>query len=360
MSAPVPHLKGIPVPQKPSSQSIARFSSACLALTLTIVLTGCSSNESTAGDGEITVYSGRSEELVEPLIEKFERESGTKVNVRYGETAAMASQLLEEGDKTKADVFLAQDAGALGAVAKEGLFSRLPDELLRQVPRQYRGSSGTWVGVTGRARVIAFNPETVPESKLPDDIFEITEPQWKGRVGIAPTNASFQSFVTAMRLTEGDERTEKFLTDLRANDVQIRERNGVILDDVDAGRLDLGLINHYYWYEKQAEIGEDKVNAKLHFLRNGDPGALVNVSGVGVLEQSGSDSDARDFVSYLLSEEGQRYFAEQTYEYPLTDDVSPADGLPRIDELSPPDIDLDDLDSLQQTIAMIRDSGLTN
>ncbi len=341
-------------------RSVVRLSSACLALILATVLTACGSNDSAAGDGEITVYSGRAKELVEPLIEKFERESGTKVKVRYGETAAMAGQLLEEGDKTKADVFLAQDAGALGAVANKGLFSRLPDEVLRQVPEQYRGSGNAWVGVTGRARVIAFNPGAVSESELPESIFDITDPKWKGRVGIAPTNASFQSFVTAMRLTEGDGRTKKFLADLRANDVQIREKNGVILDDVDAGRLDLGLINHYYWYEKQAEVGEGKVKAKLRFLKNGDAGALVNVSGVGILKQSSSDSDARDFVSYLLSKEGQRYFAEQTYEYPLTDEVPPANGLPSIDELNPPDIDLDDLNSLQQTIAMIRDSGLTS
>lgn len=344
---------------------ITRFRPAVIASTLVLAvaafgLSACSSDAKSEGDNEITLYSGRSEELIKPLIEQFEDETGIKVNIRSGETAAMAAQILEEGKKSKADVFLAQDAGALGAVNKKDLFGELPSSVTTKVAEQYRGKDNKWVGVTGRARVIAYNPSKVSEEELPNSIYDLTDPKWKGRVAIAPTNASFQAFVTAIRVKDGDDKAEQFLADLAANEVQIREKNGIILDDVDAGTVDLGLINHYYWYEKQAEVGEGNVTAKLHFVGNGDPGALVNVSGVGVLKDSVSDPDTRRFVEYLVSKKGQQYFAEKTFEYPLTDEVSPAAGLPTVEQLDPPSLDLDDLNSLETTIRMISDSGLSS
>lgn len=333
---------------------------ASVAVLAAVGLAACANDEKQDDDGEITVYSGRAEELVGPLIKEFEKKHDIKVTVRYGETAAMASQILEEGSKTKADVFLAQDAGALGAVSKDNLFVELPTSITEQVPADYRGKDNKWVGVTGRARVIVYNPNMITEAELPTSALDLTDPKWSGKVGIAPTNASFQAFVTAIRVEKGDAAAERFLSGLKNNNPQLREKNGLILDDVDSGQFPIGLINHYYWYEKQAEVGEGKVTAKLHFLRNGDPGALVNVSGAGILKQSKSDKDARTFVEYLLSKQGQQYFAEETFEYPLAAGVQAAPGLPSLSELNPPKVDLDDLDSLETTVRMIKDSGLTS
>ena len=310
-------------------------------------------------DGTITVYSGRNESLVGPLIEQFEQETGITVEVRYGNTAQMAAQLQEEGERTPADIFYAQDAGALGAVAKDGLFATLPADVLNLVPEAFRASSGEWVGVTGRSRVLVYHPDRVPESELPSSVFELTEPQWRGRVGVAPTNASFQAFVTAMRVTHGDDATREWLEGMVANDAQVRENNIAIVADVDAGRLDAGLVNHYYLYERAAEDGVsiDQLNARNYYFPGGDIGAMVNVSGVGIITHSADDPDTRAFVDYLLSEVGQRYFAEQTSEYPMIEGIE-VPGLPPLSELSTPELDLNDLDSLEATVAMISEAGL--
>ncbi|WP_018348990.1 iron ABC transporter substrate-binding protein [Longispora albida] len=315
---------------------------------------------SPAGDGKITIYSGRTEKLIKPLIENFEKASGVKVEVRYDDTAKLAAQLLEEGGKTKADLYFAQDAGGLGAVAKAGLFAALPKDVTSKVPAEYRAANDQWVGVTGRSRVLVYNSDLVQAADLPKTVFDLKDPRWKGKIGIAPTNGSFQSFVTAIRVSQGDDAAKAFLKNLKDNDVQSRSGNALIVEDVNSGKLAAGLVNHYYVYEKAKEKGTtpDGLKAKLHFFRGGDPGALVNVAGVGVLKQAAKDPDVRKFVDYLLSADGQKYFAEQTYEYPLVAGVATAPGLPSLKDLNPPKVDLNDLDSLQQTIAIIKGSGL--
>jgi iron(III) transport system substrate-binding protein len=312
------------------------------------------------GDKTITVYSGRSESLVAPVLEKFEQQSGMTVKVRYGSTAQMAAQIEEEGDKSPADIFFAQDAGALGAVAKRGLFATLPSEVLAKVPATYQSRNGDWVGVTGRSRVFAYNVDLVPQADLPESVFDLTGPQWSGKVGVAPTNGSFQAFVTALRVQHGDAKAKEFLTGLKANGALIRESNIQIVQEINDGKLPTGLVNHYYVFEQAKEKGitADQMKAKLHFFPNGDTGALVNVAGVGVLKKAATDPDAKALIDYLLSTEGQTYFAEETFEYPLVAGVPTAPGLPALDSLDAPEIDLNDLDTLDATVAMIKEAGL--
>ena len=311
-------------------------------------------------DKKITVYSGRSEALVEPILDRFQQQTGIRIDTRYSDTAQMAAQLLEERDRTRADVFLSQDAGALGAVAKQGLFAPLPADLLSKVPATYRAKTGEWIGVTGRSRVLAYNVDQVSADQLPESVFELTGPQWTGKVGIAPTNASFQAFVTALRIQHGDAKAKQFLTDLKANGAQIRENNVVTVADVDAGKLAAGLVNHYYVFELAKERGTtpDMLKARLHFFPDGDTGALVNVSGVGVLEAAISDPDVRTFLDFLLGTEAQTYFAQEIYEYPLISGVPTASGLPALADLKAPAIDLNDLDTLAASVQMIKDAGL--
>ncbi|MEJ3748570.1 iron ABC transporter substrate-binding protein [Actinomycetes bacterium KLBMP 9797] len=336
--------------------------SAVLAVGL-VALAACGGDEFDSGepgDKTITVYSGRGESLVKPALEKFEQASGITVKVRYGSTAQMAAQLQEEGDKSPADVFFAQDAGALGAVAKDGLFAPLPAEVLGKVPAGYRSASGEWVGVTGRSRVFAYHATQVPAATLPASVFDLTGPAWRGKVGVAPTNGSFQAFVTAMRVQHGDAKTKEFLAGLKANDAQIRESNIQIVQEINDGKLPAGLVNHYYVFEQAKEKGitADQMAAKLHFFPNGDIGALVNVAGVGLLKKAAGDADARALVDYLLGAEGQEYFATETFEYPLVAGVPTAPGLPALTSLAAPAIDLNDLDDLDTTIAMIKEAGL--
>jgi iron(III) transport system substrate-binding protein len=328
--------------------------SKVIALTLIplAALAGCAAQPQAAEQNSIVVYAGRDEELVAPLVEQFEQESGIDVEVRYASSAELAAQLLEEGENSPADVFFAQDAGALGAVSKAGLFTKLPASIYDLVPTAYSAADGAWVGVSGRVRVLSYNPKTVTE--LPKSVFELAEPKWQGRIGIAPSNASFQAFVTAMRVVEGDEKTLAWLEGMKQNAV-IFEKNGAILEAVEAGQVDAGLINHYYWYALAQEKGAANLTSKIAQFEAADVGNLINAAGVGILKDS---SAAQKFVEFLLSETGQNYFAEQTREYPLVPGIPAADDLTPLSEIPAPKVDLSDLDSLEQTLELIRQAGL--
>jgi iron(III) transport system substrate-binding protein len=309
-------------------------------------------------DGQFTLYSGRDEELVQPLIDQFTQDTGIVVDVRYGNTPELGALLLEEGDATPADVFLSQDAGALGALSQAGLFTTLPDDITSAIPAGFTSSDGTWVGVTGRARVVVFDGERYTADELPDTIDGYVTSDWEGLLGVAPTNASFQSFVTALRVLDGEDAAESWLTALAGNSPQIFEGNSAILTAVDEGVLDAGLINHYYWYGLAAEAGAENMRAQLKFLTPGDAGSIVNVSGAGILSGPEPDSDALEFVRYLVSEAAQQYFVEQTFEYPLLPGVDAPEGLPSLESLLTPDLDLSDLDDLATTQRLLADAGL--
>ena len=339
------------------------------AAILAVVVSACStspaaspSSTTTAsgapGDegGSITVYSGRSEELVAPLFQRFTEETGIEVEARYGDSAEMANLILTEGENTPADVFFSQDAGALGALTQEGLLAALPSEALDQVDERFRAPSGEWVGVSGRARVVAYNTENVDQGELPESIFGYTDPEWSGRIGWAPTNGSFQSFVTALRVIEGDDRAREWLEGIQANDPKVYDGNSAALEAVAAGEVDVAFINHYYLFRRLAE--DPDTTAANHFMTGGDPGALVNVAGVGVLNTSESDQSAREFVEFLLSAEAQEYFATETFEYPLVGGVEVAADVPPLEEIGTPEIDLSDLSDLEGTLELLQEVGI--
>ncbi|WP_217241608.1 iron ABC transporter substrate-binding protein [Streptomyces sp. AC555_RSS877] len=346
--------------RRPTARRITALVAAGLLLP---ALAACGSDSdkggsADGGDSALVIYSGRNEKLVKPILDKLEKAVGSKVEVRYGDSAELAAQILEEGDRTKAGLFFSQDAGALGALSKEGMLAKLPQSSLDAVDPAYRGGAGDWVGLSGRVRVIAYNPDKVTEDEVPDSVHDVVKPEWKGKVGFAPTNASFQAFVTGMRVLEGDDATREWLKGLKANG-KTYANNLATLDAVESGEVSLGLVNHYYWYERVAEKGEDKVNAKLNFLPGKDPGALINVAGVGILKDGGQTATAQKAVGYLLSKEAQTYFADKTKEYPLAAGVtSNVEGLPPFDSLNSPGIDLGKLESLQETLAMLQDVGL--
>ncbi|MER3389191.1 MAG: iron ABC transporter substrate-binding protein [Microcella sp.] len=330
------------------------------------LLAGCAASPGTepaepgadTADGAFTLYSGRDEELVQPLIDLFEEQSGIEVEVRYGNTAELGALLLEEGDATPAQVFLSQDAGALGALSQAGLFATLPDDITDAVPAGFTSTDGSWVGVTGRARVVVYDGEELTAADLPDSVLGYVEPEWAGRVGLPPGNASFQSFVTALRVIEGEDTAATWVEALAGNDLQVFENNSATLTAVNDGTLDVGLINHYYWFRLAAEVGAENMRAQLKFLEAGDAGSIVNVTGAGLLSSAATDADALEFVRFLISEEAQTYFVQQTFEYPLLPGVEAPDGLPALDTLVNPALDLSDLDDLSTTQQLLAEYGL--
>jgi len=305
----------------------------------------------------LVVYSGRSKSLVEPAIERFQQATGLRVQVKYGKTAPIALLLLEEGDRSPADVFLAQDAGALGLLAEAGRFAPLPRDLLERVPVRFRDPNGHWIGVTGRGRTLAYAQERVTTGELPESVFGLTAARFEGRVGIAPTNASFQSFVTAMRAVHGDARTLAWLRDLKANGARAYPKNTALLEGIAAGEIDFALPNHYYLVRIRSTRPEFPVAQT--FFAPGDVGNLVNVSGAAVLAHSRQKAEAQRFLAFLLEEETQRYFAGKVFEYPLVAGVAQPAGFPSLEELLrlTPDLSLGELSDLEGTIRLLREAG---
>ena len=303
--------------------------------------------------GEITIYSGRGESLVGALIERFETETGIQVRIRYAGTAALAVAILEEGSRSPADVYYAQDAGALGALADAGALAALPGAVLDRVDARFRDAEGRWVGTSGRARVLVISPERVPNP--PGSIFELTEPEWRGRVGWAPTNGSFQAFVTALRQIHGEEAAEQWLRGMIANEVREYPKNSPQVQAVHDGELDVGLVNHYYLYRFLDE--DPEFAAANHFTDPGQAGALVNIAGVGMLSASDNRENALRFIEYLLEAQAQEYFRDQTSEYPLAAGVAARPELTPLEQLDPPSLALTSLADLEGTLGLLQEVG---
>lgn len=332
---------------------------AGIALALCLGLTAACGGGTSGVQGDdstLTVYSGREEELVGPLLAQFEEDEGIDLEVRYGDSAELAAQLLEEGEASPADIFFSQDAGALGVVADEGLLSPIENAILERVDHQFRSQEGLWVGTSGRARVAVYNTQELAEEDLPDSIEDFTDESWRGRIGFPPTNSSFQAFVAAMIDAQGAQATLAFLEGLQSNEPELFEENSDVVRAVAAGTIDVGFVNHYYIYEVSAEEGD--IPVANHFFTNGDPGALINAAGVGVLATSDQADATETFVDYLTGDKGQRYFAEETFEYPVARGLEPNADLLTLDQIQSPDIDLSELgERLPQALDLLAQVG---
>lgn len=339
-----------------------------LLMAMTLALGACSSGgtssettgEASAADQaagrSMVLYSGRSEDLVAPIVESFEQESGIEVEVRYADSGEFATTLLQEGDQSPADAFWSQDPAFAGAVALADMFEPLPEDVLSLVDSRFSDGEGRWVGITARSRVLVYNPDLVEEP--PATIWELTEPQWAGRLGVAPTNGSFVAFVSSMALTEGEDRTLEWLQGIAANAPQIFDGNSPIVAATDNGDVDMGLVNHYYLLRLQDEQGGS--TAVNHFFQSGDPGALVMPSGIGVIADSANGDEALEFVRFLLGTEAQTYFLEEVFEYPLVEGIGTPAGQVPLDELPTLDLDPTDLATVVDTATnLIAEAGLT-
>lgn len=320
------------------------------------LLTGCSSNDEQAKDvTELTVYSGRSEEFIAPFFAQWESESGIKLNIRYGDSAELAAQILEEGSNSPADLFLSQDAGSLGAVAQAGLFTELSDEVASAIPAKYVAANRNWVGVTGRARVFAYAPDRVKE--LPKSFADLTQSPYKNQLGIAPTNASFQAFLTALINAKGKEFAKTWLQGLQANGVKIYPKNSAIVEAIDKGEISIGLVNHYYVWEVSQSLGRP-INVKVDFFVPGDLGNLTNVSGAGVLISSKKYQAAQDLINFLTSEPTQQKFVTDTHEYSLIEGAKGPADVPALDQIGSPTVDLKSLTDIKTTQDLLVEVGL--
>jgi iron(III) transport system substrate-binding protein len=350
-----------PAPAKPAASSpvtpAAASTPASPAASTSAPSPAAQSVAATPRSASITVYSGRTEKLIGPIVERFQKETGIEVKARYGDTAEMAAAILEEGPNSPADVYFAQDAGALGAIAAEKRLITLPSNVIGKVDERFRSPTSEWVGISGRARTLIYSTESLQEDSLPDSVTGLTDPNWKGKLGWAPTNGSFQSFVTAMRLLEGDAATRAWLQAIKANGVKDYKNNTAQVRAAGTGEILVGLVNHYYVYSFYKEQGE-RFPAKNYHPRAGGADAMVNVAGMGILTTSKQREPAEKFVTYMLAKEAQEYFARETFEYPLISDVAAPAGLKPLSAIKTPNLNLGNLADLRGTLKLLQESGV--
>lgn len=284
----------------------------------------------------LTIYSGRDRVLVEAVLNRFTRETGIALNVRYASSTTLATALVEEGSSSPADVFWATEPGTLGLVSGRALLKRLPTATTTKVPARYSTRSRRWVGTSGRSRVLAYNTNLLTPAQLPKTIWGLTNPRWKGKIGIAPTNGSFQAFLGAAIHLHGEDRVRDWLRGLRENDVAFYPNNTTVVQAIARGDVQVGLVNHYYRYLLLAD--NPSLPVRNHWFRPGDPGSLVLAAGVGIVSATEKNAPALRFVNFLLGKWAQRYIARGpgAAEYPLVKGPAPRPGLPGIRTIKGP------------------------
>lgn len=335
-----------------------KYTTAVVLLTATLAAGACGSGpgrlaEEPAAEA-LVVYSGRNEALIGPLLEQFEAQSGLEVKVRYASTSELVATLLEEGDATPASVFLSQDVAALGALSTAGRLALLGDEQLLRVDERFRSAAGDWVGVSGRARSVVYEPGRIAREELPASLEEVGEPRFRGRFGVAPANGSFQAHMAVYRSVHGADGLDALLVSMKANDAGRYPKNSAIVEAVIAGEIDFGLVNHYYLWRAKAE--DPSVTAENFFLPEGEASSFINLAGVAALDDR---SEARQLIDFLLSAEAQEYFSSETFEYPLAAGVEPAVALAPLNDIATPDLDYGSVSaSLADTLAQVAASGL--
>jgi iron(III) transport system substrate-binding protein len=306
----------------------------------------------------LTVYSGREERLVKPVLDRFTKETGIELRVRYGSSQSLATTLVEEGRASPADVFWSQEPGTLGLVAGRGLLARIPSATAGKVPKRFSTPSRRWVGTSGRSRVLVYNTNALTPAQLPASTWQLTAPRWKGKVGLAPTNGSFQAFLGAMIHVYGEDRARDWVRGLRENDVRFYPNNTAVVQAVGRREVEVGLVNHYYLYNLLVET--PSLPVRNHFFDGNDPGALVLAAGVGIVSSTSKRAAAQRFVDFLLSRWAQRFIARGpgAAEYPVVKGVLPRPGLPPLARLEGPAYNLGRLAvDLPRAVALLLEEG---
>lgn len=335
-----------------------RTAAIVVALIVTGLALAAGAATAPAQTTSLTIYSGREERLVKPIMDRFTRDTGIELRVRYASSAALATALVEEGKNSPADVYWSQEPGTLGLVAARGLLARLPQATVGKVPTRFSTRSRRWVGTSGRSRVLVYNTQAVATGDLPASVWGLTNTRWKDKIGVAPTNASFQAFLGATIQLHGEDRVRTWLRGLEANDIASYPNNTAVVQAVGRGDIDVGLVNHYYLYNVLSET--PGLPIRNHWFRDGDPGNLVLAAGVGIVSSTQKAAAAKRFVDFLLSKWAQRFIARGpgAAEYPLLKGVPRRPGLRPLSSIKGPKYNLGRLSAdLAPAVKLLLEEG---
>lgn len=299
------------------------------------------------GDDEPTlvIYNAQHEPLLKALAPEFTKETGIEVELRNGKDLELSNQIVQEGKASPADIFLTENSPGMSQVEAAGLLDKLPAELVAPIPEQYRPRSGLWTGFVARSTVLVYNTDQTDEAAMPASLLDLAKPEWKGKIAFSPTGADFQAIVAAVLDLEGEAATKAWLEGIKANG-KVYDGNNLVLEAVNSGEIEVGIVYHYYWERDHKESGDVSDHSAQYYFSDGDPGAFVSVSGAGILESSDMKTEARKFIEFLVNEKGQQILADSyALEYPLNPAVQLEGVQKPFSELQPPAVNVSDLDA---------------
>jgi iron(III) transport system substrate-binding protein len=311
-----------------------------------------------SGHSSITLYNGQHTALTSSLAAAFEKATGIKVRIRTNDSAVLADQIIQEGDVSPADVYISENSPELMELQRRGLLARLPQSILSQAPAGDNSPAGNWVGMALRVSSLVYDPTRVPRSQLPASILDFAQPQWKGKIAIAPTDSDFPPLVGAVIATHGEPAARDWLTGLKRN-ARIYQDEEAIVAAVNRGDVRSGVINQYYWYRLQLELGKKAMPSALYYFSADDVGAVVNISGAALLKSSKQRKNAERFISFLVGKAGQRIIARSDdFEYPVRSDVAPNGALPPLASIGHTSLSVASLGNGEVAARLIRQVGL--
>jgi iron(III) transport system substrate-binding protein len=326
------------------------------------LLAGCGTASGTDSQS-ITLYNGQHEQTADALVNAFEKATGITVNIRSDDEDTLADQIVTEGSHSPADVFYTENSPPLESLQARGLLAKVDPSTLSHTPARFNSPSDDWVGVSARVSVLIYNPSQISASKLPTEVRQLAEPQYKGKLALAPQETDFQPIVTAYLRAYGKSATLSWLKAIYANaSGHIYPDNETIADEVNRGAVAFGIVNQYYWYRMQAEIGTANVHAKITHFAPGDPGYVIDVSGAAVLKSSTHQAAAQRFLEFLVSKQGQSIIADPSksisFEYPIASGVTTEAPETPFSQLQPYPMTIADLGTGATAIALMRQAGL--
>jgi iron(III) transport system substrate-binding protein len=297
----------------------------------------CGASGGDAPANGLILYNGQHLQTTQALVNAFEKQTGITVTIRSGDEDQLAEQIMQEGSRSPADVFFTENSPALMKLAGQHLLAPTDASTLAAVPSAYNSPAANWVGVTARVSALVYNTSALKPSQLPSSVMDLAKPQWAGKLGIAPGETDFQPIITSIADTYGSAAALTWLKGVKANaGSHIYPDNETITSEVNSGQVEIGLINHYYWYRLRAEIGAAKIHSALHYFAPADPGYVLNVSGAGILASSTHKASAQKFLAFLVSAAGQRIIAQtDSFEYPIRPGVAANPQLPPLSSLHP-------------------------
>jgi iron(III) transport system substrate-binding protein len=331
-----------------------------VGLLAVVVLAVAAAAQAGSSSTSITVYSGQHPETVASLVSAFEKQTGINVKVRSDDEDVLAAQIVQEGKHSPADVFFTENTPPLEDLQQRGLLSPVAGSTLAHVAAKYNSAQKRWLGISARVSVLVYNTKSLTPAQLPKSVLDLANPKWKGKLAIAPSETDFQPIVTAVAAKYGSARAVAWLKALKSNATDhTYPDNETLVAEVNSGRAEIGVINHYYWYRLRDELGKSKVHSAEHLFAAGDPGYVIDVSGAGILASSKHQAEDQKFLAFLVSKQGQEILAHsESYEYPLGSGVKTAKPLVPFGTLKPDPISLAKLGNGQAAIALLRRAGL--